>query len=245
VLDSVEGAYVKFNLDGYEISDNIYGYGVIELRDKSGKVIDNPYVTVSESTAYVTVTVTKQKTLPVRVVFNGGMLDIKDVTLEVSAESIMVSGSPNVLSGIDELVLSIDETEIDGNKEFEFNVGSMLPSGITNDSGISKINVKVTMPKLSVRTYNIKSDKINVINLPEGKECKIKNDLQIKILGAREVIDEIDFESITATVDFDRVTVEADGSYSANASISLGNEYALAYVLNEDHIVKFELTENE
>ncbi|MBQ4316840.1 MAG: hypothetical protein IJC20_01195, partial [Clostridia bacterium] len=47
VLDSVEGAYVKFNLDGYEISDNIYGYGVIELRDKSGKVIDNPYVTVS------------------------------------------------------------------------------------------------------------------------------------------------------------------------------------------------------
>ncbi|MBO5869217.1 MAG: hypothetical protein J6Q89_00555 [Clostridia bacterium] len=245
VLDSVEGAYVKFNLDGYEISDNIYGYGVIELRDKSGKVIDNPYVTVSESTAYVTVTVTKQKTLPVRVMFNGGMFDADDVTLEVSAESIMVSGSPNVLSGIDELVLSIDETAIDGNKEFEFNVGSMLPSGITNDSGISKIDVRVTMPKLAVRTYNIKSEKINVLNLPEGEQCKINNDLQIKIIGAREAIDEIDFEAITATVDFDRVTVEAGGSYSANASISLGGEYALVYILNEDHTVKFEITENE
>ncbi len=241
VLDSIEGAYVKFNLDGYEISDNIYGYGAIELRDKSGKVIDNPYVTVSENTAYVTVTVTKQKNLPIRVMFNGGVFNVSDVGIELSADSVMVSGSPEVLDGIDELVIPIDETTIDGKKEFEFNVGSILPSGITNDSGISKITVKVTMPKLSVRTYRITSDKITVLNLPDEVEYKINNGFDIKVIGAREALDAIDSELISATIDYDRVTVEPNGSYTAIASVSLGDEYEGLYILNEAYTVDFNI----
>ena len=239
VLNTIEGAYVKFNLDGYEISDNIYGYGAIELRDKNGKVIDNPYVSLSESTAYVTVTVTKQKTLPVRVMFNGGVFDIRDVGVEVSTPSVMVSGSPEVIDGMEEFLITIDETTIDGKKEFEFNVGSMLPTGVTNNSGVSKITVKVTMPKLSVRTYRITKDKINVFNLPAETEYTVNNDLDIKIIGAREALDNINAEMISASVDYDRVTVQPDGSYTAIASVSLGDEYEGVYILNESHAVNF------
>ena len=243
VLDSVEGAYVKFNLDGYEISDDLYGYGAIELRDKNGRVIDNPYVTVSETTAHVAITVTKQKTIPVRVMFTGGVFDTTDVSVEVSLPSIDVSGSKNALSGLDELVLKIDETAIDGSQEFEFNVGSLLPSGVTNESGASKITVKVTMPKLTVRSYRIKADKIIIENLPEDKEYIIKNDITVKIYGAREAFDEVDFDLITANIDFDRLTVEDDGMYSAKAAVSLGDEYKGIYILNEDYTVEFEITE--
>jgi len=244
VLDSIEGAYVRFNLDGYEISENIYGYGAIELRDRSGRVIDNPYVTLSESTAYVAITVTKQKELPVRVMFNGGMFNINDVGIELSTESVMVTGSPDSLAGVDELVLSIDETTIENTKEFEFNIGAMLPTGVTNDSGISKITVKVTIPKLSVRGYRIKSDKISVVNLPDGVEYKVNSDLLIKVMGTREALENVDPELITATVDFDRITVELDNSYSSAAKVSLGNEYAGVYVLNEDYTVDFEIIDN-
>ncbi len=244
VLDSIEGAYVRFNLDGYKISENIYGYGAIELRDRGGKVIDNPYISISESTAYVAITVTKQKELPVRVMFNGGMFNINEVGIELSTESVMVTGSPDSLAGVDELVLSIDETTIENTKEFEFNIGSMLPTGVTNDSGISKITVKVTIPKLSVRSYRIKSDKISVVNLPDGVEYKVNSDLLIKVMGTREALENVDPELITATVDFDRITVEPDSSYSATAEVWLGNEYAGVYILNEDYMVDFEIVED-
>ena len=243
VLNSVKGAYVKFNLDGYEISDDIYGYGAIELRDKNGRVIDNPYVVISENTAHVAITVTKQKTLPVRVMFTGGVFDTTDVSVEVSLPSIDVSGSKNALSGLDELVLKIDETTIDGRQDFEFNVGSLLPSGVTNESGVSKITVKVTMPKLTVRSYRIKADKITVDNLPEDKAYKIKNDVTIKIFGAREAFEEVDFDLIFANIDFDRLTVNGDGTYSAKVTVSLGDEYEGIYILNEDYTVELEITE--
>ncbi len=244
VLDSIEGAYVRFNLDGYEISDNLYGYGAIELRDRGGKVIDNPYVSVSDSTAYVTVTVTKQKTLPVRVRLTGGLLDIDDVSVLTSAETIMVSGSPNALEGLDELVIPIDETTIEGDKEFEFSIGSLLPAAVTNESGVSKITVKVTMPKLSVRTYRIQSDKITVLNLPEGSGYKINSGLDIKVIGAREIFNDIDMKDITASIDFDRVTIEPNGTYTAKADISLGGEYDGVYILNEEYTVNFSVIKN-
>lgn len=241
VLDSVKGAYVKFNLDGYEISDNIYGYGVIELRDANGNVIDNPYISISDSTAYVTVTVTKQKAVPVRVAFTGGIFDPKDVGITVSAPSVTVSGSPEALKSIEELVLSIDETTIDGSGTFEFPVGAMLPAGVSNDSGVSKITVDVTMPKLAVRGYRIKADKISVVNLPEGSTFKINQDLDIHLVGPRAAFDAVDRGAITATVNFDRVTVEPDGTYTAEAVISLGGEYDGIYVLNESYTVNFSI----
>ncbi len=239
VLDSVKGAYVRFDLENKVISDSIYGYGAIELRDANGRVVDNPYVTISDTTAYVTVSVTKQKSVPVRVQFTGGMFDPKDVTLAISAPSVTVSGSPEALKSINELVLNIDETTVDGFGEFEFPIGTLLPEGVSNDSGASKITVKVTLPELAVRGYRIKAESISVINLPEGSSYKINGDLDVELIGPREAFAEVDRSALTATVDFNRVIVEPDGSYTAEAVISLGGEYEGIYVLNAGYTVNF------
>lgn len=245
VLDSIEGAYVRFNLDGYEISDSVYGYGAIELRDKYGKIIDNPYVTVSDSTAYVAISVTKQKSIPVRVAFTGGMFDTSDVSLSVSAETVTVSGSPEAIDGIDELVLTIDETAIDGKAEFEYNIGSLLPKGVSNESGVSKITVDVELPKMSVRTYRVKAEDIDIINLPSGIKAEATSGLELKLIGARDAFDSFDFSKISVSADFDRVTVEPNGSYSANAIISLGEDSGVIYLLNESYTVNFTVNEEE
>ncbi len=239
ILDQIDSAYVDFNLDGREIKEDIYGYGEIKLRDAYGNNIENEYLTLSETTAYVTVSVTKQKVLPVRVVFTGGMFDPKDVTVNASASDITVSGSPTALASLDELVLEIDETTIDGSKKFDFSVGSLLPDGVTNESGVSKINVSVTLPKLAVRAYAIGKDNITVINLPEGSVYKVSDKLVIQLIGEREAFEGIDRKLLSATVDFNRVTVEPDGSYSARAEISLGGEYTGIYIHNIDYIVNF------
>ncbi len=239
VLDTIEGAYVRFNLDGRSISNDLYGYGVIELRDKNGKVIDNPYLSVSETTAYVSISVKKQKNIPVRVAFDGGIFDPDDVTVELSESSVTISGSPDIVDSIDELVLTIDETTINGSQNFDFYISTMLPKGVQNDSGISKISAKVTLPKLGIRYYSISRDKISLKNLPVGNGYELNNEIAITVIGMREVLDTIDPDLITATLDFDKVTVEPNGTYTADAVISLGNEFIGVYVQNLDYKVNF------
>jgi YbbR domain-containing protein len=239
VLDTVDSASVRFNLDGKEIKNNLYGYGAIELRNKNGEVINNPYLTLSDSTAYVTVSVKKQKTVPVRVAFNGGAFSSSDATVETSVQSILISGFPDAIDALNEIVLTVDETKISGSGTFEFAVSGLLPKDVHNESNVSRITVKVTLPKLSTRSYVIKKDKITVKNLPVGYGSELNNEITVKLIGVREVLDKIDMNLISASLDFDRVTVEANGTYTAEAEISLGGEYSGVYIQNTDHKVNF------
>ena len=242
VLEQVEGAYVNFNLDGHEISDDISGYGKIELRDKNGKVIDNPYISVSESTAYVSVSVVKEKEIPVRVAFVGGVYDVNEIAPALSAKSVTVSGSAAALAAINELVLEIDETEIEGTEVFEFSIGAALPEGVSNESGLSKITVTVKMPELSVRKYTINAQKISVNNLPDGYTYEIKNNLEVTLIGPRDAFNTFDQSLMTATVDYDNITVNDDGSYTAEATVVFGGEHAGIYVQNKRYDVSFSIS---
>lgn len=244
-LEKIEGAYVRFDLDGHTVSDNIYGYGAIELRDKNGNVIDNPYISVSDTTAYVSVSVKKQKTVPVRVMFVGGVFDPSQVSVSLSHSSITVSGTPSAVASFTELVLEIDETTVEGSKEFEFAISPMLPKGLSNESGNSKIDVKVTLPEMSVRSYHITKEAISIINLPEGVDYKINSGISVKVIGPREAFELIDPSAVTAVADFDNVTVEPDGSYTASIKVSLGDNASTVYVQNTDYKINFTIEATE
>lgn len=230
-LSEVAGAFVRFNLDGVKISGPMYGYGGIELRDKNGNVIDNPYITVSERNAYVTISVTKQKTVPVRVAFTGGVFSVYDVSVIPSADSITVSGSPEAIDSVKELVLNIDETTVDGKKNFEFSIGSLLPAGVSNESGISKISVEVTIPGMALRSYAIDPEKVEVVNLLEGAEYKVRTAPEITVMGPPDAFEGFEADGIKVYVDFMRIKVNADGSCSAVPQVELGENAEGLYVL--------------
>ncbi len=240
ILEQVEGAYVNFNLDGHEISKNISGYGEIELRDKNGNVINNPYIKVSDTTAYVSISVVKQKEIPVRVAFVGGVYNVNEIATTVSTPSVTVSGTPEALDIINELVLEIDETTVEGTQVFEFSIGAALPSGVTNESGLSKIAVTVKLPELSVRNYTIKAQNISVENLPENYTYEILEDLKVTLLGPRDAFENFNFSLMTATIDFDKYTIESDGSgYTAEATVHFNGEHSGIFVQNKHETVKF------
>ncbi len=248
VIDKIAGAYVDFDLDGSEISDNVYSYGAIELRDKNGKVIKDPYLTVSNNTAYVTVNVTKQKTVPVEVVFVGGAFSSDDknsgVDYIASHSAITVSGSPSALDSVTSIVLEIDETTVDGKQTFEFPIGSMLPNGVSNTSGTSKILVDVIMPiQQFTREYVIPLEAITVENLPEGYQAVIADEIKVKLKGPAEAFEVFDSSKITATADYRYLTDNMDGTYTARANISIGLEHSAIYVLNLGYTIDFSITE--
>ncbi len=248
VIDKIAGAYVDFDLDGREISDNLYSYGTIELRDKNGKVIKDPYLSLSNNTAYVTVNVTKQKTVPVEVVFVGGVFSSDDknsgVDYITSHSAITISGSPSALDSVTSIVLEIDETAVDGKKTFEFPIGSMLPKGVSNTSGTSKILVDVIMPAQQfTREYIIPLEAIVIENLPEGYQAVIADEIRVKLKGPAEAFDVFDPSKITAKADYRYLTDNMDGTYTAKANISIGLEHSAIYVLNSGYDIDFSITE--
>ena len=241
VLDSVAGAYVRFNLDGVEIKDSLYGYGEIELRDMNGKVIDNPYITVSERTAYVTISVTKQKTVPVRVALTGGVFSVYDISAVPSADSITISGSPAAIDPVKELVLKIDETTVDGKKTFEFPIGSMLPAGVSNESGISKISVEVTVPGMALRKFTPDAGSVEMLNLPHGASFEVLSMPEITVMGALDAFEGFEPDSVAVQIDFARLRINPSGSFSAEPSIILGDDAPGLYVLKPVGEIEFAL----
>jgi hypothetical protein len=94
------------------------------------------------------------------------------------------------------------------------------------------------MPELAVRAYRIKKEAISVINLPENSAFKISDDITVYLIGPREAFGSVDRNALSATVDFNRITIEDEG-YSGSASVELGNEYDGIYVLNKEYTVYF------
>ncbi len=259
VLETIDGAFVDFDLGGNEVTNDLRGYGAIQLRDKNGNVINNPYVTVSDSTAEVTITVQKQKSIPVKVMFTGGKFSpsedgTDDIPYVKSHDSITVTGWSDKISAVSELVLPIDETALEPGEttELKFPINTMLPDGVSSEGGY--ITVTVTMPDLTVRTHTVSPESITVENLPDGYVYEISKGIKIKIIGSISAIENIDTSLITATVDFNKVVditddAETDGEsadivrkYSGKAKISLGTDDPMVYVQNIEYTVEFTVT---
>ncbi len=248
VLDRIEGAYVDFDLEDYPVKDTIYSYGAIELRDKNGNVINDPYVKISDNTAYVTVNVTKQKTVPVDIMFVGGIFENSGEDYPISYisshSSVSVSGSPSALDAITSVVLEIDETTVNGKQSFEFPIGSMLPEGVSNNSGTSKIVVDVTMPsEFYTREYSIAPENITIENLPEGYEYTVSQGINVTLIGPAEAFEFFDPAMLKASADYRVLKDNMDGTYTAKAKISFGLEHSAIYVLNLGYTVDFTVNE--
>ena len=135
MLDQIDGAYVRFVLDDKIISNNINGWGPIELRDKDGNVINNPYIKLRENTAYVEIKVIKKKTVPVEVVFNGD-LELNPVqSATPSVQSITVIGNTAELDKFNKYVIKIDEATVSSSCELEFPIE--LPEKLKLDTETS------------------------------------------------------------------------------------------------------------
>ncbi|MBR4950938.1 MAG: hypothetical protein IKU23_01315 [Clostridia bacterium] len=248
VLAEIAGAYVNFPLNGHEISNTVSGEGKIELRNKNGEVINNPYVTVSEKSAYVVVNVKKQKTVGFVISYSGGLFSAEELNYPVPApQQIKVSGSPDVINAMpDNIVLTIDESKIEKVQTFEFFINDYLPNGVTVDDPVSKVSVTVKVPDLIVRKYNIPANKITVNNLPENYEFSVKNGIEVTVRAIKDASDNkkdpfkgFGAENISAVLDFDNAKVNDDGSYTVNADISVNGEFGNLIVLSKDYPVTF------
>lgn len=134
-------------------------------------------------------------------VIPGGGLTAEDVTVEMSMNKIIVSGSPSIISkmpdtiSLDKLDLS-KENEDFSNREYSFT----LPIGVKSNAGTT-VYVSLTLPATETKELTILNEQIKVINAPEGYEASVGGKMTVTVRGKAGTLAGFDASDIQAVVD--------------------------------------------
>ena len=152
----------------------------------------------------------------------GGGATRENTTVTVEPEIIRVSGGEAVLAELGDTytICTINLAEIErSTKDLKYTIA--LPEGVTNQTGVSEVNVTVRFTGLKTREFVI--DTFELINVPEGMEAEIINaNLTVKVRGPEEEMAQLSEADIRAVVDFSNAEV---GTATYKASILVGDKF--------------------
>ena len=221
-VSKIEKAVIEVDLN--DQSESIIGAYEYILCDAEGEPVDAQMVTTNVENVNLSVKIQRIKEVLLTVqVVDGGGATADTCKIELSRESIWVSGSENKLRDLNEIELgtiNLAELKADTNT-LTFNV--ILPEGVTNMTGETEVTATVSFPDLSRKKLTITKDQFQSIGVPEGYEINwITEVVEVELRGPKDLIKAITEKDITVTVDF---SGEEMGSISKLPKITLSSAY--------------------
>ena len=235
VVNLIDHAKIDVDLSGRveSISEN-FRY---TLCDAEGNPVDVAMITTDVAEVHMNMKIFRFKEVPLmlQLTYGGGALE-ESVDITIEPANISVSGSEAILEDLDVIQLgSIDLSSMEEDAELTYPI--TLPEGITNLSERTEAMVTVKFLNLAIR--DLEATKITTINVPEGMEAVLLNQvLKVRLRGPASVMDQLKPEDITVTVDFSgkeagsftikpTITIRGDaftkvgpvGSYSVSATL--------------------------
>lgn len=235
VVERIEYASVEVDLT--DRVENIVETCHYTLCDENGQPIEDvSAVTVNVSDIRLTVRVWMIKELPVEIIIkDGGGLTASDVTATPSRDSIMVSGSEAALRGLDKIELLVDLSLLTESKVLEFAIE--LPEDVTNESGISKVEVDVQVPEMTTKVLVIPKDQFVLLNVPEGMSAApLTEALRVVIRGRENRLEDVTVDNITVYIDF-KDAVAGPNYYNCTVEISGVEDVGVVYGENEYRVL--------
>lgn len=235
VVERIEYASVEVDLT--DRVENIVETCRYTLCDANGQPIEDvSAVTVNVSDIRLTVRVWMIKELPVEIIIkDGGGLTASDVTATPSRDSIMVSGSEAALRGLDKIELLVDLSLLTESKVLEFAIE--LPEDVTNESGISKVEVDVQVPEMTTKVLVIPKDQFVLLNVPEGMSAApLTEALRVVIRGRENRLEDVTVDNITVYIDF-KDAVAGPNYYNCTVEISGVEDVGVVYGENEYRVL--------
>lgn len=213
VVDKITTARIDVDLNGKieSIEDDF----AITLCDKEGEPVDAKWITVSQDSVKLQLKISKVKELQLEVeVIEGGGATKNDIQLTQDITVIQVSGSDAALEGMKSLkVGTIDLSQVKKDETFKFVVE--LPEGVTNESGVTEVNVEVSFTNLETKTVVVTN--IAKVIAADGMQVNLTTKrLEILLRGPKKVMKNITAENVAITVDF---SGEQPGDAKVNAQI--------------------------
>ncbi len=219
LVEQVDHAVVT--LAEENLDDTWSGELDIELVDADGNVLDMTDLSCSITSVYTTFPVMFMKEVPLTVEFtDGGGATADDVDYSISpSDTIVISGTQEVLDGIDSILLgTIDLSKIVTTDVLSFNIS--VPDGVTIESGITSASVTVTVVGLTTRT--VETTNIQFVNVPDGITVEaVTQSLVVRIRGAADVMELVLDSDVTVTVDLSDYDETDTGTRKLTATVSV------------------------
>jgi len=192
------------------------------LCDENGEPVDVELVTTNVGEVHLDLKIQSFKEIPLvyTVVYGGGATE-QTAKISLQPEKIQVSGSETLLEEMTELNLgTIDLSAIESNTSMTFPI--VLPEGVNNLSGITEATMDISFMGLTTKTFAV--EQIQVVNVPEGMEYTLLNDvIQVKLRGLSALISAIEADDIIVTLDF---TGKEVGTSTVKATVTVkGDAY--------------------
>ncbi len=200
VVDKITQAKLDLKLD--KPTQTVTTSAPITLCGEDGEpIVDVSSITVNVSNIRATVVIRQLKeiSLELNVIPGGGITEDMAIILP-NRTSITVSGSETALKDLEKIVLGdIDLGKLTGDTTLAFDV--VLPSGVTNVTGVTTVTVEVRMPVMASRTYTV--TRFEAINKPADMQVEfLTEQLLVEMRGPVGVLDTLTAEDLVAVVDF-------------------------------------------
>lgn len=218
VIELIDHAKIDVDLsDRKESLSENYRY---TLCDEAGEPVNVEFVTTNVAEVHLDLKITRFKEIPLElaVTYGGGATEVNS-TVEITPSTIRVSGSDALLDALEKVTLgSIDLSTVESDTQQTFTIS--LPEGVTNESGVTEATVDIKFKGLSTREFEVTN--IRGINVPEGLEYVLVNEvLKVKLRGPTNLINSIEPENITVTIDF---TNQEMGTFTFKPVITIAGD---------------------
>jgi YbbR domain-containing protein len=220
VADLIQKAVIEVDLNEQRESiDEHYRY---TLCDAEGNPVDAQMIKTNTEEVRLEVRIRriKEVTFKLDITFGGGA-NRGNTEIVLDTTSIRVSGSEAALDALGDTITlgKINMAEIPRGKTIPFTIS--LPEGVTNETGITEVNVTVKFNGLGIREFSVAD--IRAINVPEGIQVDIITEkLAVTLRGPAADVAKIKEADLYAVVDFSNAAVGE--SSTIYAQIIIDNE---------------------
>lgn len=223
VVDQISRAVV--NVDLTDHTDSIVGAFDYILCNEDGEPVDAQMITTNVETVNLSVKIQRVKEIPLLLeLVDGGGATVDSCKVELSKETLWVSGNENRLKDLESIVLgTVNLADLkDETNTLIFDV--LLPEGVTNETGENQVTATITFPNLAKKKLTISKEQFLAAGLATGAEVTwITEMVEVELRGPRDLINSITEKDIAVTVDF---TDEEQGIISKLPKLTMGNAYS-------------------
>lgn len=240
-------------VDVTDSNSSISTYADVILYDGEGQIIETDNLSISVKSVLVHVDILATKTVPVRYSAMGNPAPGYLFTGELSAdpERVLIAGEPDVLAGIQSIVVPQEELDITGRSEdlvVNLNLAEYLPEGIllAEEGFNGKAVVTVPIEPEFTRELRIPADHIRITDVPPGYTVELEDGNSSYILtvkGLEEPVSRLDANALFAYIRMnifmeDRNIEELEpGTYPVEVAFVQGDDMVYVQTLRVNIVI--------
>ncbi len=210
-------SYLSASVDTSKLSNDEKTF-VAQLvpMDSNGNEVENVAIALNEVS--VKACLYNVKTVPLNVLTVGSLPDSLELASIDAPEKVTLAGPASELKNISEIsTTAVDLSQISSSTEVELKAD--VPGNVRLASTQSQLTAVITVRKMSVRSFTLKTEDISLTGVPAGKTATCDDQsVSIEVRGTDSSIESLSSEDFTLSADCSQLDT---GTHEVTLSVEL------------------------